>query len=209
MYNAPSDIQTNRFEDDVAGLVTRLARDPLPERPIAFYGSSSFRLWGSVNRDLGTLDIVNLGFGGGTYLSGVHYFETLLAPLNPQRVVLYFGENDIANDGLTGRSTFANFLRLQERIFAAFPEAEVFVLETKQSPTRWIYADEVKTLNAMQRDWCETQPVVRFVPTCAGLIGENGRPIGRYYKDDFIHLNDAGYAVWSKVLRNEPCLLDR
>ncbi|MWB78362.1 lysophospholipase [Pseudooceanicola sp. 216_PA32_1] len=207
MYKAPEDIRTNRFEDDVTGLLTRLSRGGLPERPIAFYGSSSFRLWPSVNRDLGSLDIVNLGFGGGTYLSGLHYFDTLLAPLNPAKVVLYFGENDIANDGLTGASAFANFLKLQDRIGTAFPQAQLFVLETKQSPTRWIYADEVDTLNALQREWCEGRPDARFVATSAGLIGENGRPIGRYYEGDFIHLNASGYAIWADILRREPGLL--
>lgn len=208
MYQAPTDIQTNRFEDDVTGLLTRLAREDLPERPIAFYGSSSFRLWPSMNRDLGSLDIVNLGFGGGTYLSGLHYFDMLLAPLNPARVVLYFGENDIANDGLTGQSTFANFLRLQERIFEAFPQTELFVLETKQGPTRWIFADEVEALNTLQRDWCKTEERAHHVATSAGLIGENGRPMGRYFVNDNIHLNAAGYAIWSDALRGVPGLLD-
>ncbi len=207
MYQAPVDIQTNRFEDDVTALLTRLARGDLPERPIAFYGSSSFRLWPSMNRDLGSLDIVNLGFGGGTYLSGLHYFDQLLAPLNPEKVVLYFGENDIANDGLTGKSTFGNFLRLQEKIFKAFPAAKLFVLETKQGPTRWMYADEVDALNALQSDWCETEDRADFVATSAGLIGENGRPMGRYFIGDNIHLNAGGYAVWTEVLRKVPGLL--
>ena len=141
MFDFPSPLGTTRFEDDVVGILTRLQRGPLPERPIAFYGSSSFRLWGTMVQDLHCLDVVNLGFGGGTNLSGRHYMERVLVPLRPDRVVLYFGENDIANDGLTGLSAFNNLEALVGDIRERLPQAAIFVLSTKQSPTRWIYAD--------------------------------------------------------------------
>ena len=207
MFEFPAPLATNRFEDDVVGILTRLQRGPLPERPIAFYGSSSFRLWGTMQQDLHSLDIVNLGFGGGTNLSGRHYLHKLLVPLKPQRVVLYFGENDIANDGLTGQSTFENLKALVGDIRQELGSAKIFVLGTKQSPTRWIYADEVNTYNDLTRDWCSRAGEADFIDASAGLIGENGRPMGRYYQPDFIHLNAGGYAVWADILKEVPDLL--
>jgi lysophospholipase L1-like esterase len=207
MFDFPAPLATNRFEDDVVAILMRLQRGPLPARPIAFYGSSSFRLWATMQQDLRCLDIVNLGFGGGTNLSGRHYLHTLLLPLNPDRVVLYFGENDIANDGLTGQSAFDNLKALVGEIRRAGPAAKVFVLGTKQSPTRWIYADEVDRYNALTEAWCEDTEEASFIDVSKGLNGENGRPMGRYYQPDFIHLNAGGYALWADVLRNVPGLL--
>jgi lysophospholipase L1-like esterase len=207
MFDFPPAIGTTRFEDDVVAILARLERGPLPARPIAFYGSSSFRLWSSMVQDLACLDIVNLGFGGGTNLSGLHYLDKLLVPLQPETVVLYFGENDIANDGLTGFSTFENLRKLRAAIGAALPQAKVHVLETKQSPMRWIYADEVDRYNALARGWCRQMGEATFIEACGGLIGENGRPIGRYYQPDHIHLNAGGYALWSDILRRQPGLL--
>lgn len=207
MFDFPSPLATNRFEDDVVAILSRLQRGPLPERPIAFYGSSSFRLWGTMVQDLQCLDVVNLGFGGGTNLSGRHYLDKLLLPLKPERVALYFGENDIANDGLTGASTFRNLEALVTDVRKGLPQAKIFVLSTKQSPTRWIYADEVDLYNSLAQDWCGASGLATFVDVSKVLAGENGRPMGRYYQSDFIHLNAGGYALWADILRNVPGLL--
>jgi lysophospholipase L1-like esterase len=207
MFDFPSPLATNRFEDDIVAILARLQRGPRPKRPIAFYGSSSFRLWGTMVQDLQCLDVVNLGFGGGTNLSGRHYLDKLLLPLKPERVVLYFGENDIANDGLTGLSTFRNLEALAGDIRKGLPEAQIFVLSTKQSPTRWIYADEVDRYNSLTADWCKTSGQATFVDVGTVLLGENGRPMGRYYQSDFIHLNAGGYVLWADIIRRTASLL--
>lgn len=206
MFDFPDPLDTNRFEDDIVAILARLQRGPIPARPIAFYGSSSFRLWGTMAQDLRSLDVVNLGFGGGTNLSGRHYLDKILLPLAPDRVVLYFGENDIANDGLTAQSTFDNLKALVGDIRRGLPATRIFVLGTKHSPTRWIYADEVDRYNAATRAWCDRTGEATFVDVSRGLIGENGRPMGRYYQSDFIHLNAGGYAIWAEVLRGLPDL---
>lgn len=207
MFDFPTPLATNRFEDDIVAILARLQRGPLPKTPIAFYGSSSFRLWGTMVQDLQCLDVVNLGFGGGTNLSGRHYLDKLLLPLKPERVVLYFGENDIANDGLTGLSTFRNLEALAGDIRTGLPEAQIFVLSTKQSPTRWIYADEVDRYNSLTADWCKASGQATFVDVSTVLLGENGRPMGRYYQSDFIHLNAGGYALWADIIRRTAGLL--
>lgn len=207
MFDFPPPLATNRFEDDVVAILMRLQRIPHPKHPVAFYGSSSFRLWGTMQQDLRSLDIVNLGFGGGTNLSGRHYLTTLLLPLRPEKIVLYFGENDIANDGLTGQTTFEHMKALLAEIKVGLPAAEIFVLGTKQSPTRWIYADEVDRYNALTEAWCIDGGQARFIDASSRLIGENGRPMGRYYQPDFIHLNAGGYALWAEVLQKIPGLL--
>ncbi len=47
---------------------------------------------------------------------GLYYFRRVVAPLQPRTIVLYFGENDISNDGLSSDMAFSDFLRLQEPI---------------------------------------------------------------------------------------------
>lgn len=207
MFDFPVPLATSRFEDDIVAILMRLQRGAIPQQSIAFYGSSSFRLWGTMQQDLQCLDVVNLGFGGGTNLSGRHYLEKLLLPLKPKKVVLYFGENDIANDGLTGETTFEHMTSLVSDIREELPVAKVFVLGTKQSPTRWIYADDVDRYNALSKAWCLETGQVSFIDASFGLIGENGRPMGRYYQPDFIHLNAGGYALWAEVLQKIPGLL--
>lgn len=200
------DIGTALWEDDVIAAQLRLRSHQRPATRIAFYGSSSFRAWQAMATDLDSLDVVNLGFGGSTFASGTHYFERLLLPANPAKIVLYFGENDIANDGLSAQSAFSAFLKLYGQIRQAFPQVPVFMLSTKQSPTRWLVSEVVAELNARVEAHCRAEERLSFVDVASPLIGENGFPMFRYFLPDHIHLNAAGYAQWAKVLRACPGL---
>ena len=208
MYDFPANIGTSRHENDIIAILARLQRIGRPDNPIAFYGSSSFRIWNSATEDLGSLDIVNLGFGGGTYLSASHYLHQLLVPLKPGRVVLYFGENDIASDGLKAQTTLRHLQDLRHRISRALPQADVFVLAIKHSPARWIYRQEFNLFNQTARDWCKGHERTTWLDPNPDLIGENGLPMFRYYLPDLVHLNAAGYAVWSEMLRKTLGLLN-
>lgn len=203
MYDFPTSIGTSRHENDIITTLARLERIGLPDNPIAFYGSSSFRIWASMTEDLGSLDVVNLGFGGGTFLSGIHYMDQLLIPLKSKRLALYFGENDIASDGLTARTTFEHLKEMHARISNALPQTEVFVLAIKHSPARWIYREEFDLFNKMGRDWCDTHDGTTWIDPSAGLIGENGLPMFRYYLPDLVHMNAAGYAVWATFIKEK------
>lgn len=208
MYDFPASIGTSRHENDIVAILARLQRIGLPANPIALYGSSSFRIWSSVTEDLGSLDIVNLGFGGGTYLSASHYLDKLLVPLNPTQVLLYFGENDIASDGLKAETTLQHLQDLRYRISQALPLAEVTVLAIKPSPARWIYRHEFGLFNQQAQDWCHNCEQTTWLDPNAGLLGENGLPMFRYYLPDLVHLNTAGYAVWSEALKKSHSLLN-
>ncbi|MDQ1194399.1 GDSL-type esterase/lipase family protein [Agrobacterium sp. SORGH_AS 787] len=202
MYDFPVNIGTSRHESDIIAVLARLERIGIPDDPIAFYGSSSFRIWNSITEDLRSLNIVNLGFGGGTYLSATHYLHQLLIPLSPSRVVLYFGENDIASDGLKAKTTLRHLQDLRGRIHEALPQADVFVLAIKHSPARWIYRHEFDLFNQTAHDWCNSCERTTWLDLNAGLLGENGLPMFRYYLPDLVHLNAAGYAVWSDAFKN-------
>ena len=206
MFEFPEDIGTTRYEDDVLAVLGALQRRRLPKQPIAFYGSSSFRFWQSMISDLDCADIVNLGFGGGTFRSGLHHFDRLLAPLQPKKVVIYFGENDISNDGLSAQSTLANMRALHERIRSEFPEARTFFLSAKQSPTKWPYHDVVTEFNACAKAYCAGTGDADFIDVTTPLLGEHGRPIGKLYVEDWVHLNALGYARWAKILLAHPGL---
>lgn len=205
-FDFPQNIGTARFGDDVLSVLTQIARRDLPAVPIAFYGSSSFRLWESMAEDLNSLDVVNLGFGGGTHASGILYLDRLLAPLAPKKVVLYFGENDISNDGLDAQTVLENLKSLLARIEQRCPEADIFILSAKQSPTKWLYSNVVDDFNKLLFDYCAKEAGLTYVDVTSNLIGKNGRPISGLYKDDGVHLNRSGYARWAAILKSVPGL---
>jgi lysophospholipase L1-like esterase len=207
-FQPPADVGSTLFDDDVSAIIRRLIRQGRPDNPIAFYGSSSFLFWTRLCEDLGTTRAVNLGFGGGTNATALHYFDRLLLPLRPSKIVLYFGENDISNDGLTGRSTFTRFEALIARIRQSFGAIPVFCLSTKQSPGKWIYADEVNEFNTLVAAACASADNLHYIDICSVLMGENGKPMSRYFIADKVHVNDGGYGLWARILKQTPGLLD-
>ncbi|POR46957.1 GDSL-type esterase/lipase family protein [Bosea psychrotolerans] len=198
---------TSRYDDDVVAIRGQVLRRRFAARPAVFFGSSSFRYWHRMAEDLGCLDLANLGFGGGTVESGLRYFDSLLGLVDPASIVLYFGENDIANDGLDADSAFAGAQRLTRRIRDVFGAVPIYHLSIKHSPARWIYADEFTAFNAMRAESCADGSDGVFVDVSSCLLGRHGRPIGRFYEADGIHLNAAGYAQWAEVIAGVPGLL--
>jgi hypothetical protein len=68
----------NWYEAEVTALEQTLRSSPLPKRVIAFYGSSSIRMWSTLAADFPDLPVINLGFGGSTLAACAYFFERLV-----------------------------------------------------------------------------------------------------------------------------------
>ena len=196
----PAEWSTTRYDDDVLAVRGQIMRRRFAGKPVVFFGSSSFRYWHRMAEDLGSLEIANLGFGGATAESGLRYCDSLLGLVEPGCILLYFGENDIANDGLDARTAFEALERLIDRLRDRFGPVPIHRLSIKHSPARWIYAGEFDAFNAMLRQSCAKDGPGGYVDVGSCLIGRNGRPMGRYYEADGVHLNASGYALWASVI---------
>jgi hypothetical protein len=72
---------------------------------LIFYGSSSITLWDTLYADFKEYKPVNLGFGGSTLAACVWFFEQVVAPYNPEAIILYAGDNDLG-DGRHAEEVF-------------------------------------------------------------------------------------------------------
>ena len=52
------------FSFEIKNLLSKVEENKKMEAPIIFYGSSTIRLWKSLNEDFKDVDVINLGFGG-------------------------------------------------------------------------------------------------------------------------------------------------
>jgi hypothetical protein len=86
------------FEEEVRSLENR--RIEFSQRPSIFYGSSSIRLWKTLSRDFIGYPVVNCGFGGSRLSDCVRYVSRLVLRMKPAAVVLYAGDNDLAQGAL-------------------------------------------------------------------------------------------------------------
>src|ERR1700744_6741700 len=127
------------YENEVQRLEKE--RTALTEEPkLLFYGSSSIRLWESLNDDFAAYQPVNLGFGGSTLAACVWFFDRLLAPYHPTSLVLYAGDNDLG-DGRHPEEVLIFFQEFTTRVIKRFGSISCYFISLKPSINRWTLAD--------------------------------------------------------------------
>jgi lysophospholipase L1-like esterase len=166
---------------------------------IAFYGSSTFRLWEDMEQDLAPSHLINLAFGGSTYEDCIYFFSELFACLNPAYIVLYAGDNDLSQ-GKSPAIVLQDLKRMVSLIQKKFPEIHIAVVSIKPSPDRLLLLEKVIKTNDLIEYYARENDIL-FINTFHRLIDTTGKPCLRYYQEDGLHLNKGGYKIWSSTIR--------
>ncbi len=173
--------------------------DPTLAGSIAFYGSSSIRLWKSLAADFPGCRVVNCGFGGSRLSDCLLYAKRLLAPLRPAGIVIYAGENDLAN-GVEPEQAMSNLQSLLKFVRANYPKIPIAYLSVKPSPGRKKNFASFRRFNHLAEDYLKTQSDAQFINIGAELVDSRDQPRTELFQSDQIHLNRAGYDVLRKAV---------
>lgn len=174
---------------------------------ILFVGSSSFTLWKDVQQYFPQHSIINRGFGGSTLLDVTRYEADIIFPYKPKQIVIYCGENDIANDStVTGAVVFERFKKLYDDIRLNLGKVPIVYVSMKPSPSRWHLREKQSDGNERIRKFLRKKKRrAVFVDVWPGMLGADGKPREELYIADKLHMNAQGYIIWQKLL--EPLLL--
>lgn len=179
--------------------------DPPPQNAVLFTGSSSIRFWDSLERDMAPYPVINRGFGGSMMHQVVHYMDEIVFPYKPAAIFLYAGENDIAGLVVTRKHSadevcehFEEFCR---QVFQQLPHTPIHYISIKPAKSRKKYWPEMQRANRLIKDFCASDPRLRYVDVVPPMQNKAGETRGELFTRDGIHLNEKGYAVWSKVIR--------
>ena len=173
---------------------------------ILFVGSSSFTKWKDVQDYFPGYPIINRGFGGSTLVDVMRYENDVIFTYQPKQIVIYCGENDIANDStVTGKIVFERFKQLFTAIRTKLPGVPVIYISMKPSPSRWHMRDRVMDGNKRIKRFLKKKRHTVFVSVWHDMLGADGEPIKELFIEDRLHMNAKGYAIWQKLI--EPHLL--
>ena len=181
------------WEDEIRALAKQ-NRDA-PCGAICFAGSSTMKLWFSLQRDFAEFPVVNCGFGGSQIFEATHFAPRILIPLAPRQIVFYSGENDLAG-GKSARQIADDWNKFQSVIREALPQTHVTLFSIKPSPARWEMIGEVRAANDFLR---ESTP--DFVDTFHPMLNSDDLPRTELWTSDGIHMARAGYKLWAEILR--------
>jgi lysophospholipase L1-like esterase len=188
------------WEAEIAAIEARQAARPAPQNAVLFVGSSSIRLWDTLEPDFAPAPVINAGFGGSGLADAARYADRIILPYRPRAVVIYSGENDLAADGTPERA-LADFQALISAIHADLPGTPIVYISMKPSAARWEMAERFRRANALIREHIATDPLLSYVDVWPALLGPDGQPRPELYVADRLHLSPDGYAAWTRLVR--------
>ncbi len=174
---------------------------------VLFFGSSSIRLWSTLEEDMAPLRVVNRGYGGAT-VRDIHYnYPAIMADYQPRAFVIYC-DNDICGSerDLHVGEIFDHFRLLFLRLERDYPGTPVWMLSFKYSDLRAPLRDRQELFNALMTDYAAHNEQLTFVDICAPLLHPDGTVNNALFEEDHLHVNREGYRAWSEILR--PLLLE-
>jgi lysophospholipase L1-like esterase len=169
-------------------------RPPTPGG-VLFVGSSSIRMWDTLQEDFAGVPVLNRGFGGSELGDVVRYADRIVLPYRPRLVMVYAGENDLTA-GKTPEQVLADYQALVQRIHRALPQARVGFISIKPSPSRWHLEAQMRQANAMVRNYVQRDPRLFYVDVFTAMLDAQGRPREELFLEDRLHMNRQGYAIW-------------
>ncbi len=190
------------YEDEVKALEKKIRE--LPYQPeTLFYGSSSIRLWASLNDDFANYKPINLGFGGSTLAACVWFFDRLMMPLNPKRLIVYAGDNDLS-DGRNPEEVFIFFEQLVVKARQRFGDLPCYFVSIKPSPSRWHLADQFRYANNLiESEIIKQDSNWHFINIFEAMLDAGRNPKKEYYSDDALHLTPKGYELWTQIITTQ------
>jgi hypothetical protein len=178
------------------------AQHPTAPGGVVFVGSSSIRLW-DLEKSFAGMDPMplNRGFGGSEMSDTVRNAELLVLKHKPRLVVVYAGDNDIAN-GKTPEQVADDFAKFVEIVQRDLPDTRIAYIAIKPSIKRKNLADKMIAANTRIARLCDQGDHLIFIDVWRWMIaGGSGNPLGELFREDGLHLNDKGYELWTSLVR--------
>ena len=195
-----TDTSYRQWEGDIRAFEQSDSVQKPPTKGILFVGSSSIRMWETLPHDFPDLPVINRGFGGSELHDVVHYANRVVLPYKPRVIVVYAGDNDLAN-GRKPEQVASDFRRLARTVHRTLPRTRIVFVSVKPSPSRWNLVDRMRATNALVRRYARTDKRLAYADIFTPMLGDDGRPRRELFRDDSLHMTPAGYELWTSVIR--------
>jgi lysophospholipase L1-like esterase len=172
-----------------------------PSGAILFVGSSSFRKWTNIQSCFPGYTIINRGFGGSTFPDLIRYAGDIIYPYHPKQVVIYCGDNDLANsDSVTATMVYNRFVHLYNLIRTHLKMVDIVYVSIKPSPSREKLMPRMEEVNDLIRNFMAKYSHAVFVDVYHPMLTSQGMPMDDLFIGDKLHMNEKGYKVWQQIL---------
>jgi lysophospholipase L1-like esterase len=198
--NAPvTDPDPARFQNDIDAFIEHDRKNSYPAHAILFVGSSSIRLW-ATGEAFNQYPVINRGFGG-SHISDVNnYFSSIVKKYEPEVIVFYAGDNDIAGEKPASQ-VYDDYVEFAQKVKTELPETCVIYLPIKPSIRRWESWPAMQETNSMIKAFSDSNDKFYYADLATPMLAkDDGRPLPDLFVEDGLHLNGHGYQLWQSIL---------
>lgn len=161
-----------------------------PDNSILFLGSSSIRLWNTLEEDMNPFPVIKRGYGGAHFRDIIFYTDRILANHQPEIIVIF-----VANDikGVPEDESPKKVLRLIKyfikQVRGKHPSIPLVFVEITPTPSRWKHWNAIEKVNRLVEELCARKEGLYFVSTASAFLAEDNKPNDSLFIRDRLHLN--------------------
>ncbi|WP_409460924.1 SGNH/GDSL hydrolase family protein [Stenotrophomonas maltophilia] len=195
----PEQVSNVAWADDMARFARADRTSPPPRGGIEFIGSSSIRYWESLTTDFPGQPVFNRGFGGSEVRDSTWYADRIVVPYAPCKVFFYAGDNDL-NSGRSATQVRDDVVAFVQRVHRDLPKTTVEYLSIKPSPSRAHLLPAINQANTLIKAALARLPNTGYTDIYTPMLGTDGQPDAKLFREDMLHMTPAGYAIWTQAL---------
>jgi glycerophosphoryl diester phosphodiesterase len=196
--------EVRSWEKDIRGFEQLDKNVSYPDDAVLFAGSSSIRLWNTLDADMAPYKIIQRGYGGSKLSDFAVYADRIFRPHKCSAIVLFVA-NDITGDpGDKKPEEVAKLFRsILKTIRSTHSKTPVFWIEITPTPLRWKVWPGIQKANNLIRLICESNDNTYFINTAKAFLDAEGKPDLSFFREDKLHLTPKGYEVWKQIIKKE------
>jgi hypothetical protein len=195
--------QAVKWEKDVTKLASKNVSESRDDA-ILFLGSSSIRLWESINADIAPYHPIRRGYGGAKYCDLAIYTPNLIEGLKFRAAVIFVA-NDVS--GKLDDKEPVEVARLSQIVIDAIhknqPTVPVLLVSVTATPARFAHWNRIESINDALKSVANKQTNVHFLDTKNSYLTKEKSPKPERFTKDNLHQNAEGYKHWGTLIREE------
>jgi lysophospholipase L1-like esterase len=189
-----------KWEKEISAYEASDKTNPPPTGASLFIGSSTIRMWTTLQQDFPKVKVINRGFGGSQIVDSTHFAERVIFPYEPGRVFLRAGGNDLWA-GKSPDEVFADFKDFVTKVRGKLPKTQVIFISLSPSIARWKQAEKERALNTMVQKFVKKTRGVKYIETYSLPLGADRQPRPELFRTDKLHFNAEGYKLLAEAVR--------
>lgn len=190
----------HRFDEDIQKFAS--IQVPTNQDIAVFTGSSSIRFWKDLESDCSQFYTINTGFGGSEMSDLLYFIEETVLRFQPKTIFLYEGDNDIVA-GKSPKEIIATTKKVMDRIQEALPNATIYLISAKPSPSRWAFKKQYRKLNKKFKAYSNRHKMIYYIDVWNPMLDAQKRPKASIFVEDSLHINRKGYLIWKDQICNK------